>query len=121
MLELQSERMEQELAVLRELFDDARINGDAGRMIQLSRVIVLQEKEISKQRKEEGQMVDRAQVLSLVDDLSSAATRIAKQILPPDLFNAYTDALTAELQRFFEDDGRSISTHSATGAAGGTG
>lgn len=120
MLESQAERMESELATLRELFDDARINGDAPRMIQLSRVIVLQEKEIAKQRKEEGLVIDAGQFFALVDDLSSTATAVARRLLPPDLFNAYTDELTAELQKVW-DGRRGISTHEAAGTAGGSG
>lgn len=93
----QSERMEGELEALRELFSDARTNEDASRMISLSRVIVQQEKEISKQRVHEGVTLDREQVMKMVDEVVATAVEVGKRTLPKEHYENFIDDLIGEL------------------------
>ena len=93
----QSERMEGELAALRELFEEARINQNASQMISLSRVIIQHEKEISKQRLHEGVTLERDSLTRMVDQACEACVRVGRRTLPKDMYDRFVDDLIAEL------------------------
>lgn len=100
--EVQSTRMEKELKALREIFDDAALNDDAGRMIQLSRVIIQHEKEIAKQRITEGLMLDVEHLLNHADDVVMVVVDSAKKRMSESDYRLFIDDVLKRIHEVVE-------------------
>jgi hypothetical protein len=98
---MQSERMEAELQVMRDLFREVSMGDetDPSKMVSISRVILQQEREIARQKLVEGRTVEREALISFRDELMKVFTDTAREFLPGETYNAFVDALLPRLQK----------------------
>lgn len=97
-----SQRLEQVLEDQRELLNEARNNNDSGKVLAITKALVQAEKEAARLRREEGETIGRKDARMVTDLIVAACVRVAREHVPPDVFEAFADALVAEINAVWE-------------------
>lgn len=100
----QSERLESELQAFRTLFSRAEDDERPGDMIKIGKVINDFEKNIRKLKIEEGQLLERKEVMQYIDDLTTCCVSTCQELLADDkeLRDRFIDTLNSKLDVLWE-------------------